>query len=102
LVCLLDRMKRNEEYYSSGAQKSLPDYLTSGQMLIGCEGEDESLPYLVTRVGAEPFAYSSDYPHEVDLLDAKRQIERTLAHPELSDDDKAAVLGRNTRQFFQI
>jgi predicted TIM-barrel fold metal-dependent hydrolase len=102
LVCLLDRMKRNEEYYASGAQRTLPAYLASGQILIGCEGEDESLPYLVQRVGPEAFAYSSDYPHEVDLLDAQRQIERTQEHPELSDDDKAAILGSNSRRFFRL
>ena len=103
LVPLLDRMKRNEEYFDTRATKrGLPEYIRRGQVLIGCEGEDESMPYVVQRAGAEAFAYSSDYPHEVDLLDAQRQIERTQDHPELSDHDKAAILGNNSRQFFRL
>jgi hypothetical protein len=54
-------------------------------------------------IGRSPAShYSSDYPHEVDLLDAQRQIERTQDHPELSDDDKAAILGNNSRRFFRL
>jgi predicted TIM-barrel fold metal-dependent hydrolase len=102
LVCLLDRLERDEQYSEGVSSRSLEDYLTNGQILIGCEGEDTSLSYLVQRVGVEPFAYSSDYPHEVDYLDAKRQIQRTLDRSDLSDADKAAILGGNARRFYHL
>jgi predicted TIM-barrel fold metal-dependent hydrolase len=103
LVPLLDRMKRNEEYFDTRATKrGLPEYIHRGQILIGCEGEDESMPYVVQRAGAEAFAYSSDYPHEVDLVDARRQIEETMERTDLTPSDKAAILGGNARRFFGL
>jgi hypothetical protein len=100
---LLDRMARDDEVRLGGTTKrSLQDYLTNGQVLIGCEGDDGSLPYLAKRVGMEPFAYSSDYPHEVDLPAAKHMIDETLRHPELSQKEKTAVLGENARRFFRL
>jgi predicted TIM-barrel fold metal-dependent hydrolase len=103
LVPLLDRMKRNEEYFDTRENKrGLREYIAAGRILIGCEGEDESMPYVIERAGVEAFAYSSDYPHEVDLLDAKRQIEETLERADLSESDKAAILGGNAKRFFRL
>jgi len=102
LVCLLDRMTRDEEYFPGQAKRRLPDYLASGQILIGCEGDDESLAYLTQRVGPAAFAYSSDYPHEVDLVDAQRQIQITADRDDLTQEAKAAILGDNARRFFRL
>jgi hypothetical protein len=103
LVPLLDRMQRNEEYFDTRQGKpGLQDYLAAGRVLVGCEGEDQSMAYVIQRAGPQAFAYSSDYPHEVDLEDAKRQIEETLERTDLSHDDKAAVLGGNARRFFRL
>jgi uncharacterized protein len=101
LVVLQDRMERNEEFMA-GPKRTLVEYLASGQILIGCEGDDRSLPYLAKQVGIEAFAYSSDYPHEVDLPAAQRMIESTINRADLTDDEKVAVLGGNARRFFRF
>ncbi|MFQ5683463.1 MAG: amidohydrolase family protein [Candidatus Binatia bacterium] len=101
LVPIADRMERDAEL-EGVANRSLPDYLTSGQILIGCEGNDVSLPYLAKRLGVEPFAYSSDYPHEVDLPAAQKMIDETRNHAELSQAEKAAVLGGNAARFYGL
>lgn len=98
LVCIADRMERDAELEGI-ANRSLPDYLASGQILIGCEGNDVSLPYLAKRLGIEPFAYSSDYPHEVDLPAAQKMIAETRNHAEFSQEQIAAVLGGNAARF---
>lgn len=103
LVCLNDRISRNDDIYGTGATaRPFIEYLTSGQILVGCEGTDRSLPYLVKMVGVEPFAYSSDYPHEVDLLDTQRELAETLEHPEFSEREKAALLGGNAQRFYGL
>jgi uncharacterized protein len=102
LVCLLDRLDRAEEVTGRHGAGSFRDALTSGRILVGCEGNDGSLPYLAHRVGVEPFAWASDYPHEVDLVAARHMIEETVDHPELSEREKAAVLGENARRFFKL
>jgi predicted TIM-barrel fold metal-dependent hydrolase len=78
------------------------DYLSGGKILVGCEGNDPSLPYLVERIGAEPFAYSSDYPHEEDLVAAQNEIAETVDSRKLTFHQKAAVLGENARRFFNL
>ena len=101
LTCIADRMERDAELEGLSC-RPLPEYIASGQILIGCEGNDASLPYLAGRVGIEPFAYSSDYPHEVDLPAARKMIAETRNHTELSEGDKAGVLGDNARRFYGL
>jgi predicted TIM-barrel fold metal-dependent hydrolase len=102
LVCLLDRLDRAEEVTGRPGAGTLRECLTGGRVLIGCEGNDGSLPYLVHRVGPQPFAWASDYPHEVDLVAARHMIQETVDHLELTSDEKAAVLGENARRFFKL
>ncbi len=102
LVPLLDRAVRDDEFFGRVAERSFDSYLTSGNVLIGCEGNDVSLPYVASRIGIEPFAYSSDYPHEVDLMGALHEIEETLQSQTLTAAHKHAVLYENTRRFYNF
>lgn len=104
IVLLMDRMDRDESVYtvSTGKKRSLQEYLSSGQILVGVEGNEEILPYVTKRVGAEAFAYASDYPHEVDLVAVKQMIHETLERPDLTLTEKKAVLGENARRFFRL
>lgn len=100
-VPIYDRMSRDAQFYVTG-QRTIVDYMNSGQVLVGCEGNDESLPYIVKIMGERAFAYASDYPHEVDLPAARKMVDDTLALDELSDSAKRAILGENTRNFFRL
>ena len=100
VVALLDRMDRHQELFDVSAPRSLSDYLSNGQVLIGCEGNDGSLPYLAERVGIDGFSWASDYPHEVDLVAAQQMISETIETPQLSESQKQAVLADNARRFF--
>lgn len=104
LLLLKDRMDRDDNVYttSTGHSRSLNDYLSSGQVLVGCEGNEWILPYVIKQCGAEAFSYASDYPHEVDLVAAKQMIHETVERRDLSHAEKAAVLGENAKKFFRI
>ncbi len=97
----LDRIQRAAEF-SGAPPRPAEEYLATGNILIGCEGVDPTLPYLAGRVGIEPFAYSSDYPHEVDFKSAMDEIQETIKDEGLSDDQKAAVLGGNAKRFYGL
>jgi uncharacterized protein len=101
LVMLLERIVRDREFFPERTP-DIAAYLKSGRVLVGCEGNDLPLPYLISLVGPRPFAFSSDYPHEADMLDVKREIEETLEASNLSAPDKAAILGGNAREFFNL
>ena len=61
----LERMQ--EHYRKLGAQidikRSPLAYLESGRLYFACESGEESLPYVVDRIGAEHIVYASDYWH---------------------------------------
>ena len=100
----LDRMARNAELDADmlSFDKSFEDYLTGGQILIGCEGEEPTLEHLIQRVGIEPFAFSTDYPHEVDFAAVRKQISETKELTFMNDQQKSAFLGDNARRFFNL
>lgn len=104
LSFLLDRMERDENYFDAADQPKMRpiEYLQDGRVLIGCEGSEGTLAYVAGRVGAQAFAYASDYPHEVDLNDAIREIDEVAERPDMSAEDKQAVLGDNARRFFRL
>jgi predicted TIM-barrel fold metal-dependent hydrolase len=104
LASILDRAERDENYFDSQdqPQRRLIDYLKSGRILIGCEGSENALAYLAKRVGIEPFAYASDYPHEVDLPAAVHEIDEIAERSDLTEDQKGAVLGENAKRFFKL
>ena len=102
LVPVLDRAARNDEFFGRVAKRPLHEYLAGGNVLIGCEGNDASLPYVASRIGIEPFAYSSDYPHEADLPAAMKEIRETAESETLTDAQKQAVLFDNARCFYGL
>jgi len=104
LLLLKDRMDRDDNVYTTGTGRSrgLSDYLASGQILVGVEGNEWILPYVIKQCGANAFSYASDYPHEVDLVAAKQMIHETVERPDLTHDEKAKVLGLNAKKFFRV
>ena len=104
LLLLKDRMDRDDNVYTTGTGRSrgLSDYLASGQILVGVEGNEWILPYVIKQCGADSFSYASDYPHEVDLVAAKQMIHETVERPDLTHDEKAKVLGLNAKKFFRV
>lgn len=104
LASILDRAERDENYFDrhDQPQQHVIDYFKSGRMLIGCEGSEHALAYLARRVGVAPFAYASDYPHEVDVPAAKHEIEEIAERDDLSDAEKQAVLADNAKRFFKL
>jgi len=104
LASILDRAERDENYFDTRDQPRLKpiEYVTSGRILIGCEGSEGALAYLAKRVGISPFAYASDYPHEVDLPAARHEIDEIAEREDLTDNEKRAVLGDNAKRFFRL
>jgi len=104
LASILDRAERDENYFDSQDQPGSKaiEYLNSGRILIGCEGSENALAYLARRVGISPFAYASDYPHEVDLPAARHEIEEIAERADLTEKEKQAVLADNARRFFRL
>ena len=72
------------------------------RIFVGCEGGEPLLASAVRMVGAEPFMYSSDFPHEVNSETCRHELDELIANEELSEDDKEAILRRNAVEFYGL
>jgi predicted TIM-barrel fold metal-dependent hydrolase len=114
LLLCLERFDRSYEthipYDPRGELLKLPDgervsdyirrQIKEGRIYIGCEGEEPALRYVIEQVGNEPFIFSSDFPHEVNVEMCKREIEEI--REELPEQDAEAILARNSRRFYRL
>ena len=73
------------------------DYLNTGRIFFGCEGNESFLPRVIGEVGEDLFIFSSDYPHA-------DRTEGTARHLHDRDDIPAPVrkklLEENARRFY--
>ena len=60
------------------------------------------MPFALKVVGNQPFLYSSDFPHEVTNASCKHDIEELLQSDDLAQEDKEAILFRNSQRFYQL
>ncbi|MEK7215967.1 MAG: amidohydrolase family protein [Chloroflexota bacterium] len=72
------------------------------RMFIGCEGEEPSIAYAVKTVGNEPFFFSSDFPHEVNIEMCQHELGEIVDNHELTDADKQAILYQNSAAFYKL
>ncbi|HXG36594.1 MAG TPA: amidohydrolase family protein [Dehalococcoidia bacterium] len=77
-------------------------HIKEGRIFVGCEGDEPDLAYAIKVAGNEPFFFSSDFPHEVNAVTCKEEIEELLEAHDLSDADKEAVLYRNSERFYNL
>jgi len=105
----IDRMDRTYGYHidldSSGKPYKLglkkpSDYFKTGRVFVGCEGSEESIPAQIKRVGNGLFMFASDFPHEVTAKDCLHEIDEIVEYPELTEDDKRAILYKNAERFY--
>ena len=75
------------------------DYLKSGRIFFGCEGNESFLERVVKEVGEDVFIYSSDYPHA-------DRTEGTAVYLKERDDIspmvRAKLLEDNARRFYDL
>jgi len=115
LMCLerFDRSYETHKHYDLSGElirlrdgESVSRYIkrniNEGRIFVGCEGEEPELAYAIREVGAEPFVFSTDYPHEVTIEMCRHEIEELMETEGISDDAKDAVLYRNAQRFYNL
>jgi predicted TIM-barrel fold metal-dependent hydrolase len=91
-------------YLSLQAGEKVSEYIIrhvkARRIFVGCEGGEPLLSAAVKMAGAEPFMYSSDFPHEVNSETCWRELNELIDNEGLSEDDKQAILYKNAIQFY--
>lgn len=90
------RGPRTDEKVSAYLRRHIDD----GRLFVGCEGSESLIGKAVQLVGNKPFMFSTDFPHEVNNVFCKEEIGELLENDELTDADKAAILGGNAQRFY--
>lgn len=73
------------------------DYLKSGRIFFGCEGNESFLPRVVENVGESLFMFSSDYPH----ADRTEGTARHLSdRADIAPSVRKKLLEENARRFY--
>ena len=99
---VIDRLEREMEYGGLNLKRSPEEYFRSGQVFVGCEGNEKTLAYSIERVGAGPFMFASDFPHEISLDNCMGEINEILERKDIREEHKAAILGDNARRFYGL
>jgi len=60
------------------------------------------LAQAVKAVGAEPFVFSSDFPHEVNADSCREEVDELLANNALTEQDLEAILSRNAERLYGL
>jgi predicted TIM-barrel fold metal-dependent hydrolase len=99
----LERMDDHFENPRYGAKDLIShppsDYLKTGRIFFGCEGNEPSLSRLVKEVGEEHFIYSSDYPHADRTEGTARYLKN---RDDLSENVRQKLLENNARHFYGL
>ncbi|HSQ13432.1 MAG TPA: amidohydrolase family protein [Candidatus Deferrimicrobium sp.] len=86
--------------------EKVSDYISrhvkARRIFVGCEGGEPLLATAVKMLGAEPFMYSSDFPHEVNSETCRHELDELIENEELSEADKEAILHRNAVKFYNL
>lgn len=75
------------------------DYVNSGRIFFGCEGNEGSLNRMVQELGEDKLMYSSDFPHADRTEGTARFLKE---RSDLSAAAKKKIMAENARQFYGI
>ena len=79
-------------------KKKPSEYVKSGNLFFALEPEEETVPYVIERIGADKILFASDYPHWDGIF--PRVVSTIRARKDISEDDKVKILGGNAKRFY--
>jgi predicted TIM-barrel fold metal-dependent hydrolase len=100
----MDRM--DEEWEKRGAveaplcAKKPSEYLRSGRLYFAAEGDEQSVPEVVRRLGDGIVFYASDVPHWDH--DFPKNIHELSTREDLSPETRRKILYDNTRRLYEL
>lgn len=79
-------------------KKKPSEYVKHGQWFFAMEPEEETLPYVIERIGDDKIIFASDYPHWDGIF--PYVVSTIRGRKDISDASKARVLGENAKRFY--
>jgi predicted TIM-barrel fold metal-dependent hydrolase len=79
-------------------KKKPSEYIKHGNWFFAMEPEEETLPYVIERIGDDKILFASDYPHWDGMFPYVTATIRK--RKDISEQAKARVLGENAKRFY--
>jgi uncharacterized protein len=74
------------------------EYIKQGNLFFAMEPEEETLPYVIDRIGDDKILFASDYPHWDGMFP---YVTKTIrGRKDISDRAKDRILGENAKRFY--
>jgi predicted TIM-barrel fold metal-dependent hydrolase len=98
-------MERMDEEWEKRGKVEAPlckhkpsDYVKRGNWFFAMEPEEETLPYVIQRIGDDKILFASDYPHWDGIF--PHVVSTIRGRKDISEESKAKVLGENAKRFY--
>jgi predicted TIM-barrel fold metal-dependent hydrolase len=75
--------------------------MKAGRVVLGCEGGEHQLANAIEYFGCNPFMYSSDFPHEVNVETCRHELAELQELP-LDEESKRLLKGGTARMFYKL
>jgi predicted TIM-barrel fold metal-dependent hydrolase len=98
-------MERMDEEWEKRGKVEAPlckhkpsEYIQQGNWFFAMEPEEETLPYVIERIGDDKILFASDYPHWDGMFP---YVTKTIRErKDISERAKERVLGENAKRFY--
>jgi predicted TIM-barrel fold metal-dependent hydrolase len=79
----------------------LRDLVAQDRLVMGAEGGEHHLATAINYLGGQPFMYSTDFPHEVDVASCRHELEE-LEEQGLDAESLRLLRGGTARKFYRL
>ena len=98
-------MERMDEEWEKRGKVEAPlckqkpsEYIKHGNWFFAMEPEEETVPYVIERIGDDKILFASDYPHWDGMFPYVTATIR--GRKDISDQAKSRILGENAKRFY--
>jgi uncharacterized protein len=98
-------MERMDEEWEKRGKVEAPlckqkpsEYVKHGNWFFAMEPEEETVPYVIERIGDDKILFASDYPHWDGMFPYVTATIR--GRKDISDQAKVKILGENAKRFY--
>jgi uncharacterized protein len=103
---MMDRLdeewERRGQRWAPAVRRKPSEYLRAKNVFVSCEIEERTLPYVVEVFGADKILWASDYPHEREHDEYKRDVPEFCEREDLSEEAKRLILKDNAVRLYRL
>jgi predicted TIM-barrel fold metal-dependent hydrolase len=101
----LERLKPSFEWRPSAAppiSKMPSEYFTAGNIYVGCEAGEKTLPFVAQWIGADHLVFPTDFPHSFTFERFIEEVRGFAARRDLPADLTRKILWDNPKRLYRI